>query len=90
MNGLFDKDPAFTERVRDRKGRFATKERALLDKTREESNRYRLQVERYRRLAEEPTKGFIAQQRIIAQQNKRIDELRKELEIARRIIKQLS
>lgn len=44
---LFDNDPAL--RMRDRKGRFATPERAYADKAIEENKFLRHQVEMYRR-----------------------------------------
>ena len=47
MPDLFDKDPAFV--YRDRKGRFATPEKAMADKAIEENKMLRLQVEKFRR-----------------------------------------
>ena len=76
---LFDNDPVFNGRKRDSKGRFATAERAMYDKERKENMWLRLQVEKYKRLAETPTRAFIAQQRIIALQTREIASLRKEL-----------
>ena len=79
MSGLFDTDPVFTQKQRDSKGRFATADRAMRDKAIKENNWLRFQVEKYKRLAESPTKAFIAQQRIIANQQRIIADLRKEL-----------
>lgn len=66
MSGLFDQDPVFNGRKRDSKGRFATAERAMYDKALKENSWLRLQVEKYRRMAEASNGAFIAQQRIIA------------------------
>ncbi len=88
MNGLFDNDPVFTARKRDNKGRFATAERAMYDKASKENSYLRFEVEKYRRLAEAPTRAFIAQQRIIANQSRIIASLRKELAQTKKIIKQ--
>lgn len=44
---MFDGDPVM--RMRDRKGRFATPERAYADKAIEENKVLRLQVEKYKR-----------------------------------------
>ena len=51
METLFDNDPTFKV-VRDRRGRFATPERALYEKTAQENSYLRLEVERYKRQAE--------------------------------------
>ena len=66
MNGLFDHDPAFTQKKRDSRGRFATAERAMYDKALKENRYLRLQVEKYRRQAEAANGTFILQQRTIA------------------------
>lgn len=47
MADLFDKDPAFV--YRDRKGRFATPQKAMADKAIEDNKILRLEVEKWRR-----------------------------------------
>lgn len=87
METLFEDDPVFaTGRQRDSRGRFATRERAMLDKTRQENVRYRLEAERYRRLAEEPTRKSNAMMSVIARQSETIRQLREELTQAKRLI----
>lgn len=66
MSGLFDNDPVFKHRKRDSKGRFATAERAMYDKAMKENRYLKLQVEKYRRMAEASSGAFIAMQRTIA------------------------
>ena len=66
MSGLFDNDPVFKHRKRDSKGRFATAERAMYDKAMKENRYLKLQVEKYRRIAEASSGAFIAMQRTIA------------------------
>lgn len=84
MSGLFDNDPVFSQKRRDSKGRFATADRAMRDKAVRENNYLRMQVEKYKRLAEAPTGTFIAQQRIIANQQRIIADLRKELALTKK------
>ena len=79
MSGLFDQDPVFKHRKRDSKGRFATAERAMYDKALKENSWLRLQVEKYRRMADVSNGAFIAQVRIIDSQSRIITGLRKQL-----------
>lgn len=75
---LFDKDPAFRY-LRDSKGRFATPEKAMYDRVERENRLLRLQVEKYRRLAEMPIKTIIRQQRTIQELKEKIHECAKDL-----------
>ena len=79
MNGLFDKDPVFTQRIRDSKGRFATPEQAKYDKVMRERRWMEFQVEKFKRIAKASTGAYIAQSIIIANQKRIIADLRKEL-----------
>lgn len=79
MAGLFDKDPVLNRKRRDNRGRFATAERAMYDKATKENSWLRLQVEKYKRIADVSDSVFIAQQRIIDTQLRVIADLRKEL-----------
>lgn len=79
MAGLFDKDPVLNRKRRDSRGRFATAERAMYDKATKENSWLRLQVEKYKRIADVSDSVFIAQQRIIDTQLRVIADLRKEL-----------
>ena len=85
--GLFDNDPVFKGKKRDSKGRFATAERAMYDKATKENSWLRLQVEKYKRIADVSGGAFIAQQRIIVTQSRVISDLRKELERTKKISK---
>lgn len=48
MEDMFAKDPAFV--YRDRKGRYATPEKAMTDKAIEDNKILRLNVEKYKRM----------------------------------------
>lgn len=87
MIGLFDNDPVFTGRKRDSKGRFATAEKAMYDKATKENSWLRLQVEKYKRIADTSGGAFIAQQRIIVTQSRVIADLRKELAKLKKLTK---
>ena len=87
MTGLFDNDPVFNGRKRDSKGRFATAERAMYDKATKENSWLRLQVEKYKRIADVSGCAFIAQQRIIVTQSREIADLRKELAKLKKLTK---
>lgn len=87
MIGLFDNDPVFKGKKRDSKGRFATAERAMYDKATKENSWLRLQVEKYKRIADVSGGAFIAQQRIIVTQSRVIADLRKELAKLKKLIK---
>lgn len=87
MTGLFDNDPVFTGRKRDSKGRFATAERAMYDKATKENSWLRLQVEKYKRIADVSGCAFIAQQRIIVTQSRIIADIRKELAKLKKLTK---
>lgn len=87
MTGLFDNEPVFTGRKRDSKGRFATAERAMYDKATKENSWLRLQVEKYKRIADVSGCAFIAQQRIIVTQSRIIADLRKELAKLKKLTK---
>lgn len=87
MMGLFDNDPVFKGKKRDSKGRFATAERAMYDKATKENSWLRLQVEKYKRIADVSGGAFIAQQRIIVTQSRVIADLRKELAKLKKSIK---
>ena len=79
MSGLFDKDPVFTQRIRDSKGRFATAEQAKYDRVMRERRWMEFQVEKYKRIAKSSTGAYITQSIIIANQKRIIADLRKEL-----------
>lgn len=85
--GLFDNDPVFKGKKRDSKGRFATAERAMYDKATKENSWLRLQVEKYKRIADVSGGAFIAQQRIIVTQSRVIADLRKELAKLKKLTK---
>ena len=87
MIELFDNDPVFKGKKRDSKGRFATAERAMYDKATKENSWLRLQVEKYKRIADASGGAFIAQQRIIANQSRIIADLRKELAKLKKLTK---
>lgn len=87
MIGLFDNDPVFKGKKRDSKGRFATAEKAMYDKTTKENGWLRLQVEKYKRIADASGGAFIAQQRIIVTQSRVIADLRKELAKLKKLTK---
>ena len=87
MMGLFDNDPVFKGKKRDSKGRFATAERAMYDKATKENSWLRLQVEKYKRIADVSGGAFIAQQRIIVTQSRVIADLRKELAKLKKLTK---
>ncbi len=76
MKDLFDNDPVFNQRHRDRKGRFATIERAMLDKSKRENTFLRLQAERYRRMAETATRVIIIKDKIIADLRSKLAKLK--------------
>lgn len=79
MMGLFDNDPVFKGIKRDRKGRFATAEKAMYDKAISERYFLTFLVEKYKRIANASSRAFIGQQKIIANQSRIIADLRKEL-----------
>lgn len=85
--GLFDNDPVFKGKKRDSKGRFATAEKAMYDKATKENSWLRLQVEKYKRIADVSGGAFIAQQRIIVTQSRVIADLRKELAKLKKLTK---
>ena len=87
MIGLFDNYPVFKGKKRDSKGRFATAERSMYDKATKENSWLRLQVEKYKRIADASGGAFIAQQRIIDNQSRIIADLRKELAKLKKITK---
>ena len=87
MIGLFDNDPVFKGKKRDSKGRFATAERAMYDKATKENSWLRLQVEKYKRIADVSGGAFIAQQRIIVTQSRVIADLLKELAKLKKLTK---
>lgn len=87
MTGLFDNDPVFKGKKRDSKGRFATAERAMYDKATKENSWLRLQVEKYKRIADVSGCAFIAQQRIIVTQSRIIADIRKELAKLKKLTK---
>ena len=78
MKNLFDNDPVFRGVNRDSRGRFATREKALFDKTQRENKHLRQQVEMYRRLSEGAHETVFALQKIIHNQNLEIQALRNE------------
>jgi hypothetical protein len=55
IGNMFADDPVFKGTHRDSRGRFATEERAMYDKTKRENIFLRYQVEKYKRLAEQVT-----------------------------------
>ena len=65
MATLFDKDPAFTH-PRDRRGRFATPEHVLYEKTAQENKYLRLQLETYKRQAEALSRSVSTLERKLA------------------------
>ncbi len=79
MKDLFANDPIFKVRHRDRRGRFATEDRAARDNAVSENRWLRLEVEKYKRIANLSTDSFITMQRAIAQQKQTIASLRNEL-----------
>ena len=87
MMGLFDNDPVFKGIKRDRKGRFATAEKAMYDKAISERYYLTLLAEKYKRIANASSRTFIAQQRIMANQSRIIADLRKELAKLKKLTK---
>ena len=87
MMGLFDNDPVFKGIKRDRKGRFATAEKAMYDKAISERYFLTFLVEKYKRIANASSRAFIGQQKIIANQSRIIADLRKELAKLKKITK---
>ena len=87
MMGLFDNDPVFKGIKRDRKGRFATAEKAMYDKAISERNFLTFLVEKYKRIANASSRAFIGQQKIIANQSRIIADLRKELAKLKKLTK---
>ena len=79
LGNMFADDPVFKGTHRDSRGRFATEERAMYDKTKRENTFLRYQVEKYKRLAEQASPTINALYRITQQQGQTIAELRKEL-----------
>lgn len=79
LGNMFADDPVFKGTHRDSRGRFATEERAMYDKTKRENIFLRYQVEKYKRLAEQASPTINALYRITQQQGQTIAELRKEL-----------
>lgn len=79
MTDIFSNDPVFKGVKRDRLGRFATAEKAQYDKMMRERSWMEFQVEKYKRIAQANDGAFIALQRIVADQNRIIAGLRKEL-----------
>lgn len=61
MMGLFDNDPVFKGIKRDRKGRFATAEKAMYDKAISERYFLTFLVEKYKRIANASSRAFIGQ-----------------------------
>ena len=80
LGNMFADDPVFKGTHRDSRGRFATEERAMYDKTKRENTFLRYQVEKYKRLAEQASPTINALYRITQQQGQTIAELRKEQE----------
>ena len=78
MQDLFNNDPVFRGVHRDSRGRFATREKALFDKTIRENKYLQTQVEKYRRLADCARDTIYSLQKIIHNQNLTIQELRNE------------
>ena len=87
MMGLFDNDPVFKGIKRDRKGRFATAEKAMYDKAISERYFLTFLVEKYKRIANASSRAFIGQQRIIVTQSRIIADLRKELAKLKKLTK---
>lgn len=87
MIGLFDNDPVFKGIKRDRKGRFATAEKAMYDKAISERYFLTFLVEKYKRIANASSRAFIGQQKIIANQSRIIADLRKELAKLKKLTK---
>lgn len=87
MTGLFDNDPVFKGAKRDRKGRFATAEKAMYDKAISERYFLTFLVEKYKRIANASSRAFIGQQKIIANQSRIIADLRKELAKLKKLTK---
>lgn len=87
MMGLFDNDPVFKGINRDRKGRFATAEKAMYDKAISERYFLTFLVEKYKRIANASSRAFIGQQKIIANQSRIIADLRKELAKLKKLTK---
>ena len=87
MTGLFDNDPVFKGIKRDRKGRFATAEKAMYDKAISERYFLTFLVEKYKRIANASSRAFIGQQKIIANQSRIIADLRKELAKLKKLTK---
>lgn len=87
MMGLFDNDPVFKGIKRDRKGRFATAEKAMYDKAISERYFLTFLVEKYKRIANASSRAFIGQQKIIANQSRIIADLRKELAKLKKLTK---
>ena len=87
MMGLFDNDPVFKGIKRDRKGRFATAEKAMYDKAISERYFLTFLVEKYKRIANASSRAFIGQQQIIANQSRIIADLRKELAKLKKLTK---
>ena len=88
MTDLFNKDPVFTGRKRDSKGRYATAEKALYDKAIREHRYLQFQVEKFCRQAEASNGAFITLQRINENLKRTIADLRKELANLKRNKKQ--
>lgn len=87
MIGLFDNDPVFKGIKRDRKGRFATAEKAMYDKAISERYFLTFLVEKYKRIANASSRAFIGQQKTIANQSRIIADLRKELAKLKKLTK---
>ena len=87
MTGLFDNDPVFKGTKRDRKGRFATAEKAMYDKAISERYFLTFMVEKYKRIANASSRTFIGQQRIILTQSRVIAGLLKELAKLKKLTK---
>lgn len=79
IGNIFADDPIFKARQRDRKGRFATAERAAYDRANRENSFLKFQVEKYKRLAEGAQPTISALNQIVRQQSETIVRLRKEL-----------
>lgn len=79
MKDLFVNDPVFKGIKRDRRGRFATAEKSLYDKAIREHSWLLHQVEIYKRQAEAQNGAFTALQKVIAEQQRTIADLRQEL-----------
>lgn len=77
MNTLFDNDPAFKQKHRDSKGRFATAEKAAYDIAIKENNYLRYQVEKYRRMAEAVVNSNIRLNRELASIKEKLSNILK-------------